>query len=226
MPDPGKVAALVAAAGQGVRLGAGPKAFVVVGDRSLLQWAVMALGEVVDEVLVAVPPDDLGRACREVPGALVLAGEATRQATVARLVEATDAEWVLVHDAARPFLPAAVVRRVLAAARARGAASAAIHVADTIVEIDHGTTLDRERLRAIQTPQGFRRNLLLEAHARAQAEGVSATDDAALVRRLGRPVALVEGSPLLHKITSRDDLRLATALEGLWWEQRAADGSP
>ncbi len=226
MPEQVGVAGLLAAAGQGLRLAAGPKAFVSVGDRTLLQWAVLALQDVVDEVVVAVADGDEVRARALVPGVRVIAGGASRQATVARLVHATDAEVVLVHDAARPFLPEAVARRVVAGARAAGAASAALRLADTIVEVDTGVTLERDRLRAIQTPQGFLRSVLEEAHARARAERFEATDDAALVRRLGRHVELVEGSPLLHKITTPDDLRLAAALEELWLEQRARGTLP
>lgn len=218
------MAGLVAAAGSGTRLAAGPKAFVRVGDRSLLQWAVAGLTDVVDEIVAAVAAEDVARAGALVPGATVIAGGSTRQDTVARLLAATHARYVLVHDAARPFLPAAVALRVLEAARRDGAATAAQAVADTIVDAETGETLPRERLRAVQTPQGFERQLLLEAHARAAREGVAATDDAALVRRLGRPVRLVPGSPLLHKITTPEDLRLAAALEALWLEQRAGGG--
>lgn len=220
-----QVAGLVAAAGQGTRLAAGPKAFVRVGDRSLLQWAVSGLEPVVDEVAVAVASEDVARARAQVPAARVVAGGRTRQETVSHLLGATSAAFVLVHDAARPFLPAAVARRVLAAAREAGAATAALAVADTIVDADTGETLPRERLRAVQTPQGFARRLLEDAHARASEEGVAATDDAALVRRLGREVRLVEGSPLLHKITTLEDLRLAIALEALWLEQRSHEGA-
>lgn len=224
MADRGPVAGLVAAAGQGTRLAAGPKAFVRVGDRSLLQWAVAGLAPVVDDIVVAVGAEDVARARAQVPGARVVAGGRTRQETVARLLDATAAAYVLVHDAARPFLPAAVARRVLDAAVRGGAATAALALADTIVDAETGDTLPRERLRAVQTPQGFARGLLQEAHARAAREDVIATDDAALVRRLGRAVQLVEGSILLHKITTPEDLRLAGALEALWLEQRSHEG--
>ncbi len=214
------VAALVPAAGSGERLGLGPKAFVTVGDRCLLAWVVEALGGLVDEVVVAVADGDEARAARAVPGARVLTGGASRQHTVALLARATAAEFVLVHDAARPFVPAAVVHRVLEQTRAHGAATASLRLADTLVDAATGQTVPRETLRAIQTPQGFRRAWLVEAHRRADADGVQATDDAALVRRLGHSVRLVEGSPLLHKITTPEDLRLAPALEALWLEER------
>lgn len=225
MPDAGGrpagvVAALLPAAGSGARLGLGAKAFVRVGDRSLLAWAVEALRGAVDEVIVAVPAGAEARARREVPDAGVIEGAATRQGTVARLLEATSAPWLLVHDAARPFLPRAVVDRVLEATRASGAASAALPVVDTLVDAETGATVPRERLRAVQTPQGFRRDWLLAAHRAAARDGIEATDDAALVRRLGHEVRLVEGSALLRKITTPEDLRLAPALEALWLEER------
>lgn len=220
MPDGVRVAALLAAAGQGLRLGVGPKAFIEVGERSLLQWSVLGLQAVVDEVVVAVASADLARARAQVPSARVVSGGATRQQTVGLLAVATTAELVLVHDAARPFLPEEVARRVLAATELHGAATASLPLADTVVDVVSGETLDRERLRAVQTPQGFERALLVRAHAEAAAQSASATDDAALVRRLGREVAWVDGSPLLHKITTPDDLALAGALRALWLEQR------
>lgn len=223
MAERPRVAALLAAAGQGTRLAAGPKAFVEVGDRTLLQWSVAALEGVCDEIVVAVAAADVARARAQVPSVRVVPGGASRQQTVTRLVLETDAELVMVHDAARPFLPREVAQRVLAAAAANGAATACLRVADTIVDTVTGESLERDRLRAVQTPQAFLRSLLAEAHARAAEEGVEATDDAALVRRLGRQVVLVEGSPLLHKITTPEDLRLAAAFEALWLEQRARE---
>ncbi len=223
MADP-VVAALVAAAGTGERLGLGPKAFLPVAGRSLLEWVVDAFEGLVDETLVAVGDDDVERALALVPSAHVVVGGPTRQRTVARLVAATAADVVLVHDVARPFLPAAVVRRVLDAVARVGAASAALGVVDTIVDAITGETLERDRLRAVQTPQGFLRSVLEEAHRRALSQGLQATDDAALVRALGHNVALVDGSPMLHKITTPDDLALAPGLGELWGRQRRGDG--
>lgn len=204
------VAALIAAAGTGTRLGRGPKALLEVGGRTLLDLAVAALAPHVDEVVVAVPEGALGSWPAR-PGVAYVAGGATRQESVHALVRATAAGTVLVHDVARPFLTADVVARVLAAAREHGAATAALPVTDTVVTAS-GDELDRASLRAVQTPQGFDRALLLEAHEAALAAGATATDDAALVRRLGRRVALVEGSPILIKVTRPDDLLLAEAL--------------
>ena len=213
----GRSAALVPAAGAGTRLGRGPKAFVRLGAATLLEHSVAALHGAVDEVIVAVPRGYEAEASALVAGrAQVVTGAATRQATVLALLRATTAEVVLVHDAARPFLPRVVVERVLAAVATSGAATAALPVADTIVSTADGTTLPREDLRAVQTPQGFGRELLLRAHEAALAAGVEATDDAALVRRLGVRVSIVEGSTFLHKVTTADDLLLGLALLALW----------
>ncbi len=215
-------AALVAAAGAGERLGLGPKAFVRLGGATLLELALKALAPYVDEVVVAAPPADVARARALAPKARVVAGADSRQATVARLLEATSCEVVLVHDVARPLLSPEVVQRVLDGVARSGAASAALAPADTVVYAEGGAVIPREDVRLVQTPQGFRRALLLEAHARAAAEGVTATDDAALVRRLGHTVELVTGSPLLTKLTAPADLQVLEALLPVWRDQVAA----
>jgi 2-C-methyl-D-erythritol 4-phosphate cytidylyltransferase len=205
------VSALIAAAGRGERLGQGPKAFLDVGGRSLLAWVIDALTPEVDEVLVGVPREHVERVRTLHPHARVIVGGATRQATVAALARATAQPVVLVHDAARPFLDAATVHACVAAAREHGAASTVTRVADTLLDVDSGAPVDRERLRAVQTPQAFLRSWLLEAHEMAEARGTSATDDAGLVRALGRPVQLVPGGAHLFKVTTPADLVLARA---------------
>jgi 2-C-methyl-D-erythritol 4-phosphate cytidylyltransferase len=127
-----------------------------------------------------------------------------------------DVEVVLVHDAARPLVPADVVQRCIDAAAAGRSAIAAIAVADTIQEVDDDgrivATPDRRRLRAAQTPQAFPAAVLREAHRRAAAEGVAATDDAAIVARYGGTVVVVEGAPQNLKITTPTDVVVAEAL--------------
>lgn len=208
----GRVAALIAAAGSGERLGRGPKAFVRVAGKTLLEWALDAFRGEVDSIVVAVAAEDAARAATLAPGVTIVAGGATRQETVRAMLAVANADVVLVHDAARPFLPAEVLRRVRAAARSDGAASASLEVVDSLVEVGTGEAVARETLRAVQTPQGFHHELLLRAHALAETDGVAATDDAALVRRLGHPVTLVRGSPLLGKVTLPEDLVLAEAV--------------
>ncbi len=209
-----RVAALIPAAGAGQRLGRGPKALVEVSGESLLSRTVRAFAGHVDEIVVAVSPDMGGL---ELPGNVrTVQGGSTRQASVYNLLQATAAHIVLVHDAARPFLSDRVIAAVIAAVRTQGAATVVTHVADTLIETESGTVVDRQRLRAVQTPQGFRRDLLLAAHKRARAGGYEATDDAGLVRLAGHEVALVEGSSWLMKVTSPADLELAEALATVW----------
>jgi 2-C-methyl-D-erythritol 4-phosphate cytidylyltransferase len=215
--DRARIAALIPAAGSGLRLGQGPKAWVALAGESLLSRAVAAFEAQVDEVWVGVAPALKARAEAELGGrARVVCGGATRQESVYNLLRAVQAEVVLVHDAARPFLEAAVIARVVAAVTAHGAASVVTAVADSLIEVDSGRVVDRTPLRAVQTPQGFRRELLLAAHERARERAMEATDDAALVRALGHPVALVEGSSWLFKITTPADLELAQALAPVW----------
>ncbi len=147
----------------------------------------------------------------------VVEGGTERQASVAAGLSALPpwADVVLVHDGARPLVPPALVEAVARAAAAEGAALAAVRPKDT-VKLDDGrgrvqATPDRSRLWLAQTPQAFRVDWLREAHARAAAEGVDATDDAALVERLGRPVVIVPGSYRNLKVTTAEDVRVAEA---------------
>lgn len=212
-----KIAALIPAAGAGERLGKGPKALLPLGERTMLEHSLTAFEPLVDEIVIAVSaamlaqlPAQVAERCR------VIDGGASRQDTVHRLLQATAAEVVLIHDAARPFVPQGVVRAVLTAATRSGAATAARAVADTLIDVRAGTQPDRDALRAIQTPQGFWRELIVRAHACALRDGYQATDDAALVRRLGHPVELVEGSAWLMKVTTQADYDIAQALAAVW----------
>lgn len=212
----GTTAALIPAAGSGTRLGLGPKAFVEVRGKSLLQRSVEALRPLVNDVVVALP-DGL-----DLPPGLnvraIIGGE-TRQDSVERLLRATTADYVLIHDAARPFLPENVVLSLLEAVHETGAATVALPVADTLVRGEHtdwAEAVPREGLWAVQTPQGFSRELLLRAHAQARADAFAATDDAGLVARLGQRVRMVPGDARLFKVTTPGDLALAEALAAVW----------
>jgi 2-C-methyl-D-erythritol 4-phosphate cytidylyltransferase len=123
---------------------------------------------------------------------------------------------VLIHDAARPFVNNATIDRVIAEARCGRGAVAALPVVDTLKEVDESgriiRTVDRTTLWRAQTPQGFPRDLIEQAHARARAERVNATDDAALFERLGLPVVVVRGSERAMKITDEEDFARADAL--------------
>ena len=214
--------AVVPAAGSGERLAAGaPKAFVNLSGRPMLEYALEGLRNsgVVDSVVVAVPPNRTDEAKLVFGGdAVIVAGGSDRTESVRLALAAIgDAEFVLVHDAARALTPPSLIVRVVQALRSgHPAVVPALPVSDTIKAVDaNGVVLgtpERSGLRAVQTPQGFRTELLRRAYDRAAAGGF--TDDASVVEATGTPVQVVEGDPLAFKITTPTDLLLAQALLG------------
>lgn len=218
----GDVAVLVPAAGAGVRLGPGiPKALRELAGEPLLVHAVRRLGAApsVGQIVVAAPAGDV-EAVREllapVASVDVVAGGASRQASVAAALRAADASLgiVLVHDAARALTPPDMIERVAAAVRSGlPAVIPVLPVVDTIKQVDDAGrvagTVDRAVLRAVQTPQGFLRAVLVAAHEAAVDEH---TDDAGLAEKLGVPVHTVPGDEAAMKITRPLDLRIAAAL--------------
>lgn len=214
--------AVVPAAGSGERLAAGaPKAFVNLGGRPMLEHALAGLRDsgVVDTVVVAVPPTLTDEAKLVVGGeAIIVAGGADRTESVRLALTAIgDAEFVLVHDAARALTPPALIARVVHALQSgHPAVIPGLPVTDTIKAVDaNGVVLgtpERAGLRAVQTPQGFQAELLRRAYDRAAVGGF--TDDASMVEMTGTPVQVVDGDPLAFKITTPNDLLLAEALLG------------
>lgn len=228
------VVAVVVAAGSGVRLGGtAPKALrELAGTPLLVHAARRLLAGGVDRLVVVVPESDED-AFRDVltaafpsgppqPKWRTVAGGHERQesvrcglAAIAAAPDLATARVVLIHDAARPVVPAAVVSRVIEAVRAGGCAVIpVVPVTDTIRQVtaSGSTVVDREQLRAVQTPQGFDRATITEAHALVAGDGVRVTDDAAVCEYVGRPVTLVEGDRSALKITEPADLALAAAL--------------
>lgn len=221
-----RTAAIVPAAGRGERLGPGtPKALRLLGGSPILAHAVRALAtaRAVDLVAVAAPVENVDEVRGLLDGVVgeadlvVVAGGDTRQDSVARALLALpeDVDVVLVHDAARPLVPAEVVDRVVAAVRAGApAVIPVLPLVDTVKRVDPADrvveTPDRSLLRAVQTPQGFRRTLLQAAHAAADLD--DATDDAGLVERSGVEVMCVPGHEEAFKITRPLDLLLAEAV--------------
>jgi 2-C-methyl-D-erythritol 4-phosphate cytidylyltransferase len=207
-------AAILVAAGSGQRLGADlPKAFVPVAGRTLLEHAADRFVGCAELVVVA-PADRLAEAAR-LTGARTVAGGATRQQSVAAGLAAVSAEHVLVHDVARPFVPAAVIDAVLDALVAGAdAVVPVVPIHDTVRRVAADGTLagvvDRASLVAVQTPQGFRREVLLAAHGAGRTS--AATDDAALVEAAGGKVVAVPGAETAFKITTPADLVRASAL--------------
>jgi 2-C-methyl-D-erythritol 4-phosphate cytidylyltransferase len=222
-----RVAAIVPAAGRGERLGPGaPKALRLLGGVPMLVHAVRALARarLVDVVVVAAPPGDeaevrvLLDTYQAPTDVTVTTGGDTRQDSVRLALESLDpdVDVVLVHDAARPLAPSQLVDDVVQAVAAGAeAAIPALPVADTIKRVEDGRvveTLRRETLYAVQTPQGFTRDLLTKAHDAAVVDGYAGTDDASLVERIGATVVVVPGHPEATKVTRPGDLAAAEAL--------------
>ncbi len=218
----GDVAVLVPAAGAGLRLGpGGPKALRLLDGEPLLVHAIrrVAAAASVRLIVVAAPAaevDAVRSLLAPVAPVTVVAGGAERQESVAlALAEVPDdVAIVLVHDAARALTPPELVESVAAAVRdGRPAVIPVLPVVDTIKEVGPGETVlgtvDRSVLRSVQTPQGFRREVLVTVHA-AAADPL--TDDAGLVEKAGLPVTCVPGSEMAMKITRPLDLVLAEAL--------------
>jgi len=218
---------VVVAAGAGARLGAGrPKALVPLGGRPLLEHALVRLAGLawLDPLVVVGPAGEraaLAAVLARVPRPVTLVdGGARRQDSVLAGVRALPAACglVLVHDAARPFVPLEPLAELAALAARLGAALLAVPVADTIKEARAddpalcARSVPRARLRAAQTPQAFRREALLGLLERAAREGAEVTDEAALFEAAGLAVGFVEGSARNFKVTTAQDLELAEAL--------------
>jgi 2-C-methyl-D-erythritol 4-phosphate cytidylyltransferase/2-C-methyl-D-erythritol 2,4-cyclodiphosphate synthase len=229
-------AAIVAAGGHGRRLGAAtPKQFLKIGDRTLLERSVAAFvaHPLIDEVVVVLPPDTaLPESLRAGAKRVVaVTGGARRQDSVAAGFAAVteSVEFVVIHDAARPFVDAATIERTLEAARVSGAAIAALPASDTVKVAAPGPspaverTLPRDSIWLAQTPQAFSRHVLADA-IRLGESGAHGTDEAALAEQAGHTVRLVAGDPRNVKITSAADLEAARGLAGVGMEAEAVGG--
>ena len=231
--------AIIVAAGQGIRMGGAvskqylPLAGVPILSRTLMVFAQSTLFE---EIILVVAADDVDY-CRlhiiDDPKIAhitqVIAGGGERQESVFNGLKASrgqDDDLVLIHDGVRPLVEEDCLKRCLDAARSHGACIAALPSSDTMKQVASDDrvigTLPRVGIWMAQTPQGFRLDLIREAHYLARQEGFAGTDDAQLVERLGRMVAIVPGSRANLKITTPDDLWLAEAI----WQHRLVDGNP
>ena len=222
---PRDVGVILVAAGQGTRVGGVPKQYRQLAGVPILLRALrpFTAHREVARVVLVLPPADAAQPppfLRSVAGPeiRVVAGGAERGDSVVAGLAVLEpvCSIALVHDAARPFVKADVIDAVIQEARAGSGAVAAVPITDTVKELAGGghrvlRTLPRERLWRAQTPQGFPRALLTEAYARARQDGVKATDDAALVERLGATVTVIPDSPRNFKITTAEDLAWAEA---------------
>jgi 2-C-methyl-D-erythritol 4-phosphate cytidylyltransferase len=218
------VSAIIVAAGAGTRLGARiPKGFVTLGGRNLFLYSLQTLlaHQSVSNAVLVVPKGFEQKAVRSVHASkfskkvIVVSGGEKRWQSVERGVRAVESEWVLVHDAARPFVTRAVIDAVLEKKKRYDCVITATPEADTLRLANGelaGETVDRSRLVKVGTPQLFRRSVLLRVFAEAPRLESPPTDEAVLMQRAGVPVALAAGDPANFKITTPADLALAEAL--------------
>lgn len=229
MPTPA-IAAIIVAAGRGQRAardaatgtGGLPKQFVPLAGVAMIKRTLTPFlrHSAVGQVAVVIHPDDMpllrDAVGDDMAGILVAHGGATRQQSVAAGLAAlasSKPDFVLIHDAARPFVSPALINRIVAGFEHHDAILPALAVADTLKRCDHGTvtgTIDRSGLYAAQTPQGFRYDTIDTAHRRALAEGLhDFTDDTGLVEWAGGTVHIVPGDRSNHKLTTADDMTAA-----------------
>ncbi len=222
------IAVIIVAAGRGTRAGGPPgspaKQYRTIGNKPVLSQTLSAFcgHPGVDVVVTVIHPDDGDLYAEASTGhdklLAPVPGGATRQESVRRGLEALaplNPEIVLIHDAARPFVPPALIDRAIEAARAAGAAVPVLPVADTIAVVEGSNrqeTLDRARLRSIQTPQSFRYGDIASAHAKAAAAGRDDfTDDGAVASFAGMTIAVFDGDSANMKLTTPDDFSRADA---------------
>ncbi len=211
-----KTAAIIAGAGLGNRLGAKiPKALIQIEGITLVERAFAALSKVVDEIVITAPTgfeDEFRKIIGD--SAKVITGGVLRSDSVKLAVAAISpsVEKILVHDAARGLATSDLAARVLKELESEEAVIPVLQVIDTVKEVDAAgyvrNTPDRNQLRAVQTPQGFAKSVLLRAHEASE----DATDDAALVEALGIKVKTIPGEALALKITNPEDIALAVSL--------------
>ena len=217
---------ILLAAGSGKRMQAGEnKVFLPLCGVPVLCRSVRAFQGLCDALVLVLKPEEEERARELLTNhglmgkvSAIAYGGAERQDSVKNGLTLLSKEEsiVLIHDAARPLIAKEAIERVIASVRKQGTGVAAVPVKDTIKQVDQEnkvvSTPDRAHLRAVQTPQGFLKSILLTAHHQAEEKGTLATDDAALVEALGIPVQLTEGSLDNLKITTPEDVLMAEAV--------------
>ncbi|KQN26160.1 2-C-methyl-D-erythritol 4-phosphate cytidylyltransferase [Sphingomonas sp. Leaf33] len=228
MPSP-RTAAIIVAAGKGERAGGDrPKQFAVLAGKPMIAHSHAALSAhpAIDEVIVVIGSDQDADLREALADARHVTGGATRRESVlAGLAAIEKADRVLIHDAARPFLSAAVIDRLIAALDDAPGAVPVLPVADTIARADAalGDTIERSNVVRVQTPQAFRLDAIRAAHA-AWPAGREATDDAQVLRAHGGMVVTVEGESTLEKVTHPADFAAAEARHAAVMISRSASG--
>ena len=223
-----RTAAVVPGAGAGARMNRTmPKQYLPLGGKPIIARTLESLDRtpIIDEILLVLDAKEFDYFRREVmkprrwkkPCRLVEGGLTRQQSVYNGLKEIKeDFDLVLIHDAVRPFIEEETIMEIIAQAAIHGAAAAAVPATDTIKKTDRdgfiSGTVPRDGLWAVQTPQAFRREIILRAHEQAVKDGFIATDDASLVERIGLRVKIVESSRWNFKITTAEDLVVAEGI--------------
>lgn len=195
---------IIVAAGRGERFGGEvPKQFCMLGEKQVVEWSIESFRETLADakIVVVVPIEYIDKV--SYMGAIVTAGGATRSESVRRGLEALgEVDLVAIHDGARPYISPELIERCITKAQEFGSAIPVIEVTDSLRWVDGGA-LDRGKVRAVQTPQVFRSDVLRKAYGEVRGEF---TDDATLVEAAGYAVHLCEGDTKNIKITRPNDL--------------------
>lgn len=217
--------AVIVAAGNGTRMNSGvAKQFIRIGDKPVLAQTLLVFERAlaIDEIIIVTRECDI-EAVKELvleygikKVTAVISGGETRQRSAYLGIFKATGEKVLIHDAARPFVTEGQINLVAEALENESAVALGIPVTDTLKATDGDgfikNTVDREKLYSIQTPQGFRTDIIKNAHKIAENKGIIATDDCALCESIGERVKIIEGSRTNIKITSPDDLIIAEGI--------------
>ena len=237
-----RVAAIIAAAGKGERLGSAlPKQYLKIGGEPVLIRALRTFEEMdaIDYIFVVAGKDYL-QLCRDLIESSgltkvesVVAGGDSRQESVFNAIQEMNSvkpgvEYVLIHDAARPFISQEVIGNVLEEAASSGAAVACVAMKNSVrkVSSDSSESVDREDYVSVQTPQGFRKSLLIDAYEKAFDDSFFGTDDAAIVEHAGGNIAIVDGEYQNIKITTREDLPMENRVGTGFDVHRLTEGRP
>lgn len=218
MNEAGKTSFLIPAAGEGSRLGLGPKALLQLEGRPLLAWLSEKALRCADEVLVAAPREMVSDFARLCPGCVCIAGGETRQESIANLAEASTHPWLLLHDVARPFVSEALLRRVGAAARVHGCAGAFLDPEVPVATLVDGRVEQaflRDQVGIFQAPQAFSRQVLLDISRQARQHGWHTQSTIQLALRAGIRVDAVAGEKTNIKLTTAEDWDMAQHLVAL-----------
>lgn len=223
-----KVAAIIVAGGSGKRMGMGiKKQFITLRGKTVLAHAIEAFNksEIIDEIIVVVGKEDQEKVKRDIVDfyqytkvSQIVAGGAERQDSVYNGLMATSKEvkYVMIHDGARPFISETVLENALAYTKEKEATVVAVPVKDTIkivnTELEVEATPNRSTLWSVQTPQSFKRELLIKAYQYAHEKNLQVTDDSMLVEAYGHKVYVVEGEYNNIKITTPEDLMIGEAI--------------